>query len=140
MPADADIQRQATTPAITCTALVAWLALTLRYVATSIPHFISFEMRAADTFCRLGFLATLRHLSLITVFRMEAVIDVALEFTSAMKPRACANEDVPAKPFRTVVAGWGAIIRSDVIVTIRTFRSYSDVDADLSLCLWCASG
>jgi hypothetical protein len=46
-------------------------------VATSIPHFISFEMRTADAFCRLGLLATLRELALVTVVWMEAVIDVA---------------------------------------------------------------
>jgi hypothetical protein len=63
---------------------------------------------------------------------METVIYVALEFTSAMKPWASANESVPAKPFWTVVAGRGTVIRSHVIVTIGTFRSYSDVEADLS--------
>jgi hypothetical protein len=63
---------------------------------------------------------------------METVIYVALEVARAMKPRASANEDVPAKPFRTVVARRGTAIRSDVIVAIGTFRGYSDVDADLS--------
>jgi hypothetical protein len=116
------------------------LALTLSYVATSIPHFVSFEMCTADAFCRLRFLATLRQLAFITVLRMEAVIDVALKFTSAMKPRASANEDVPVEPLWTVVACWGAVVRSDIVVTIRTFRSYSNVDADLSLCLWGGSG
>ena len=116
------------------------LALTFSYVATSVPHFVSFEMRSADAFCRLGFLATLWQLALVTVLRVEAVVYVALEFTGAMKPGASANEDVPVKPLRTVVACWGAIIRSNVVVTIRTFRSYSNVDADLSLRLWGGSG
>ncbi len=116
------------------------LVPTLSYVATSIPYFISFEVRAAYAPCRFGFPATLGQLAFVTVFRMEAVIYVALEFTGAMEPRACANEGVPAKPFWTVVACRGTVIWSDVIVTIGTFRSCSDVDADLSLCFWGGSG
>ena len=116
------------------------LALTLGYVATSIPHFVSFEMRTADAFCRLGFLATLWQLALIAVFRMEAVIYVSLESTGAMKPRASADEGLAVKPFWTVVACRGTVIGSHVIVTIGTFRGDSDVDADLSFCFWGGSG
>ncbi len=112
------------------------LAFTARYVATSIPHFVSFEVRPIDTLCWLCFLTTLWQLTLIAMLWMEMVIYVALEFTRAMKPRASANEDVPAKPFWPVVASWGTVIRSDVIVTIGTFRGYSDVDADLGLRFW----
>jgi hypothetical protein len=105
-------------------------------VAASIAHFVPFEVRAIHTLGRLGFLAALRHRALVAVLRMVAVIDVALELISAMKPRAGANEDFSVKPFRTVVAGGGAVIRSDVIITIGAFRGYPDVEADLSLCLW----
>jgi hypothetical protein len=52
-----------------------------------------------------------------------------------MKPRASANESVPVKPLRPVVAGGSTGIRSDVIVTIGTVRGYADFDRDLSLCL-----
>jgi len=102
-------------------------------VATSIPHFVSFEVRTIYTLCRLRFLTALRRWALIAVFRMETVIYMALEFGSAMKPWAGANEDVPIKPFRTVVARGSTGIGGDVIVTIGTVRSYSDIDADLSL-------
>jgi hypothetical protein len=64
---------------------------------------------------------------------METIIDVALEVTSAMKPLASANETVPVKPFWTVVASGSTVIRSAIIVTIGTVRSYADGDADLSL-------
>jgi hypothetical protein len=57
-----------------------------------------------------------------------------------MKPRAGANEAVPVKPFRTIVASGSTGIRSDVIVTIGTVRGYSDVDADLSFCFGRGSG
>jgi hypothetical protein len=51
-----------------------------------------------------------------------------------MKPRASADESVPIKPLRAVVAGGSAAIRSDIIVTIGTVRGYADFDGDLSLC------
>jgi hypothetical protein len=109
------------------------LFFALNRVATSIPHFVSFEVRTVDTLCRLSFFARFWQWALIAVFRMETVIYVALELISAMKPRAGTNEDIPGKPFWTVVARGGAAIRSDVIVTIGTIRGYSDADADLSL-------
>jgi hypothetical protein len=57
-----------------------------------------------------------------------------------MKPRAGANEAVPIKPFRTIVASGSTTVRSDIIVTIGTIGGYSDVDADLSLCFGGSSG
>jgi hypothetical protein len=83
--------------------------------------------------CGLGFLATLWRRAFIAVFRMVIIIYVATEVIAAMKPRTGADEDTTGKPFRTVVAGGSAAIRSSVIVPIRTFWGGSDVDADLSL-------
>src|SRR5208282_167719 len=65
---------------------------------------------------------------------MQAVVDVATEVAGAMKPRAGADEDVAAKPFRTIVAGWGAVVGSNVIISVRAFRSDADIDADLGFC------
>jgi hypothetical protein len=48
-------------------------------VATSIPRFVSLEVRTIDTLCRLGFLATLWRWAFIAVLRMETVIHIALE-------------------------------------------------------------
>ena len=104
-------------------------------MATSIPRFVSTEVRTIDALCRLGFLTGFWLWALIAVFRMETVIYVALEVAGAMKPWAGANETVPVKPLRTVVASRRTVIRSDVIVTIGTVGGNSDGDADLSLCL-----
>jgi hypothetical protein len=75
-----------------------WLFLAASYVATSITHFVSFEVRTINTLCRLGFLASFGQWALIAVLRMETVIHVTMEVTSTMKPRASANKDVPGKP------------------------------------------
>jgi len=110
------------------------LFLALSYVATSIARFVSLEVRTIDTLCRLGFLASFWRWAFIAVLWVETVVHVAPEIAGAMKPRASADEDLPAKPFRTVVAGGSTVIRSDVIVAIGTIRSHADGDGDLSFC------
>jgi hypothetical protein len=110
------------------------LAFALSYVATPVPHFVAFEVRAIDTLCLFRFLTGLRHGALVAVGWVEMVIYVAPEIGRAMKPWARANEDAANKPFGTVVAGGGTGVWGDVIVTIRTVGGYSDFDVDLSLC------
>jgi hypothetical protein len=68
------------------------------------------------------------------MIRVEPIVYVSFEFGWAVEPWAGANEDARVKPLRTVVTGRSARIRSDVIVSIRTFGRYSDVDVDLSFC------
>jgi len=65
--------------------------------------------------------------------RVERVVYMAVEVSAAMKPWACAYEDAPGKPFRTVVARRSAAIRSLVVVAVRTFGSDPDIEANLSL-------
>jgi hypothetical protein len=63
---------------------------------------------------------------------MEAIVDMAPEVITTMKPRAGANKHTAREPLRTVVAVGGAAIRSNIIVPVGTFRSDPNVDADLS--------
>jgi len=114
--------------------------LGLGNVAAAVPHFVSLEVSAIDALCRFGFLARFRRGTGIAVVRMETVIDVALEFVSAMEPRAGANEAVAVEPLGTVVAGRSATIRSDVVVPVGTIGRYSDFDADLSFRFGSGSG
>jgi len=102
------------------------------YVAPSIARFVSLEVRTIVSLRRLGLFATFWRGPVIAVLRMETVIHVALEVVGAMKPRANANENVPVKPLRTVVAGGSAAVRSRVIVTIGTIGCY--FDTDLGVC------
>jgi hypothetical protein len=39
-------------------------------MATSIPHFVSFEVRTIDTLCRLGFLASFWQWALVAMLWM----------------------------------------------------------------------
>jgi len=103
-------------------------------VTTSIPLFVSTEVSTVDTLRWLSFLATVRHWTRVAVLWMEAVIDVTTEVVRAVEPWARSHEDTSMKPFWTVVAGGRTAVGSDIIVSIGTLRSYSDVDAYLSLC------
>src|SRR5579863_5773964 len=100
-------------------------------VATSIPLFVSFEVRAIDSLCWLGFLATAWLWALITFLRIETVVYLPAELVFAMKPRTRANEHVIAKPFWTVVPRRRTVIRSHIEITVRTFRRYSHHHAHL---------
>jgi hypothetical protein len=102
-------------------------------VAASIAHFVSLEVGyLIETLSRIGFLATGWPWAVIAMLRMETVIYVAVEAFRTMKPWARANENPTGKPLRAVIAVWGAVVRRGIIVTIRTCRRNSDVDAYLS--------
>jgi hypothetical protein len=64
---------------------------------------------------------------------MESVVDVTAEVVRAMEPWARAHEDTSTKPFWAVIAGGRTAVGSSVIVSIGALRSYTDVDAYLSL-------
>jgi hypothetical protein len=111
------------------------LAFAFGYVAASIAHFVPLEVcNFVDTLSRFGSIATVWGWAVIAMLRMVAVIHVAVEAFSTVKPRASANEDAPGKPFRAVIAVRGTIVGSGIVVTVGTFRRDSDVDAHLSLC------
>jgi hypothetical protein len=101
-------------------------------VATSIALFVSLEVTFIEALRRLGLLATVWYWALVTVLRMESVIYNATEIVRATKPRPGANEDALTKPLSAVVVRGSTAIGSGVIVSVGTFRGYTDVDADLS--------
>jgi hypothetical protein len=106
----------------------------LGYVPASIPHLVSLEMRLIDASRRIGSLTPIWHGAVVTVFRMETIVNVAMEVGRTVKPRAGADENAAAEPFWTVVTGWRTAIRSNVVIAVGAFRSYADTDAHLSIC------
>ena len=103
-------------------------------MAAPVAHFIPSEIRAIYSPGQLRFLACLRHRTLVAVFRMEAVVDMPMKIGGAVKPRAGADKQAIVKPLRPIVAGRGAGVGRDIVVTIRTIGRYSNVNAYLSLC------
>jgi hypothetical protein len=108
-------------------------------VAASIAYFVSLEVSdLIDVLVRIGFLPTGWPGAVIAMLRMEMVIYMTAKTFGAMKPRTGADENATGEPLRAIVAVGGAVVGRDVIVTIGTIRSNSNVDADLSLRFGCS--
>jgi hypothetical protein len=103
----------------------AWIVACLAYVALPIPRLVRMEMAERR-------LSALRHRSRITVARIIAVINVAVEAVRTMEPWASAEEYPANKPIWTIVAIRSAGIRRIVKVPIRTHRRRSNINGDLS--------
>jgi hypothetical protein len=102
-------------------------------VAATVADFVSLEVGCLiETLSRLGSVTTIRPAPVVSVLRMEVVIDVAARSFRSVEPWACSNKDAAAKPLRAVIAVRGAIVRRDVIVAIGTIRGFN-IDAYLSL-------
>jgi|ERR1700677_414640 len=105
------------------------------HMAASVAHFVCFEVgHLVEVIFRSGSLAAGWMWTVIAVVRMETVIYVAMEIGWAVEPGASADEDAADKPFRSVIAVGGAVVRRNVIIAVRTLRRDSDVHAHLSLC------
>ena len=114
------------TPALLSFGLV--LAMPFAHcVAATVTHFVSAEVieRLVSTFgMRTG----------IAMVRIEAVINMAVKFAWTVEPWAGSDENAAVEPLRSVVSVWRAVVRCDVIVTVRARRLWSDIDGDLSAC------
>jgi hypothetical protein len=99
---------------------MAWVS----YVTLSIAALISVEVVKL-------LLASSRHRSNVTVMRIIAIIDVAVEAVRAVKPRASANEEAAGKPIGPIVAVGSAVIGSIVEVPIGAHGRDANIDGDL---------
>jgi hypothetical protein len=94
------------------------------YVTLPIPRLVCVEVVEL-------LLPASRQRSGVTVMRIVAVVDVAVEAVRAVKPRASANKYAAGKPIGAVVTVRSAVIRSIVEVPIGAHRRHSNVDGDL---------
>jgi len=101
-------------------------------MAAAIAFFVALEAGAGDAFCRLGLFAAFWRGALIPVLRIVTVVYVATKSVNATEPGANANKGSAIKPFRAVVAGGSAIIRSVIIVSVWAVWGCSNGDGDLS--------
>jgi hypothetical protein len=74
----------------------------------------------------------LRHRSYITVVRIIAIINMAVESARAMKPRPSADEYPANEPIRPIVAIGSTGVRRIVKVPVRTHWRYANIHRDLS--------
>src|ERR1700761_1748303 len=81
-----------------------------------------------------GLCSTLGERSVVTMTRVPAIIDVAVEAVRAMEPGTGPNKNSAGKPVRPIVAVRSAVIRRIVEVSIWAYRRRSNVDGNLSGC------
>jgi hypothetical protein len=96
-------------------------------MAATVTCFVSLKM-----FERLG--STRWHRSSVTMTRIVAVIDVAVEAARAVEPWTGSNERPADKPVRPIVTVRSAVIGRVVKVAVGAYRSNSDVDVNLRGC------
>jgi hypothetical protein len=94
------------------------------YVALSIAGFVRLEVGE-----RLR--PAIRQRAAVTVARVVAVVDVAVEAARAMEPGSRADEDAADEPVGAVVAIGSAVIRRVIEVTVGAYWRYSDADHNL---------
>jgi hypothetical protein len=81
-----------------------------------------------------GLGTALGHRTGVSVSRIVAIVDVAVEAAVAVVPGTGADEDSSGEPVWPVVAVRGAGIGSVVEVAVWAYRRGSDADGDLSGC------
>ena len=70
----------------------------------------------------------------ITMMRVKAVVDVAVETMRAMEPRACAEKHPPNEPIWSIVAIRRTVIWGVVKVPVRANGRHSNTDGYLACC------
>jgi hypothetical protein len=102
------------------------------YVALPIPGLVGLEVVE-----RLR--PTPGQRSTVTVMRIKAVVDVAVETVRTVKPGACSKKYPANKPIRSVIAVGRAVIWGIVEVAIGADRRHSNVDRNLRWRRGCAA-
>jgi hypothetical protein len=97
------------------------------YVALWVAGFVRLEVVE-------GLGSTLGHWTCISVARVIAVVDVAVETAVAVIPGAGTEEDSAGEPVGTIVAVRGAGVWGVVKVAVGAYGGGSNADGDLSGC------
>lgn len=102
-------------------------------VTAAVARFVSSEVRnvADGVLGAWGFTARWGG-AVIAVVGIVAVINASVEVSGAVVPGSGADEDSVYEPSGSVVAPGGAGVRGVVVVAVRAYRSWSDLDGNLS--------
>jgi hypothetical protein len=101
-----------------------WFVAGVAYVTLPVACFIAMEVLE-------GLGASFGHGAVVTVVRIVAVVDVAVEAAVAVKPGAGSDKEAAGEPVRAVVAVGGAIVGGVVEVSVGAYRGDTNVDRDL---------
>jgi hypothetical protein len=95
----------------------------IAYVALPIPRLVGVEMVEP-------LFPALRQWAVVSVVRIKAVVDVAIEAARSMKPGAGSDKYPAKKPVGPVVAVGSAVVRCVIEVPIRAYRRHTNIDTD----------
>jgi hypothetical protein len=96
----------------------------IAHMAIPVPRFVGVEIvvRLLPA-CGIG--------SVVSVTGIVVVVDVAIKSVGTVKPGASPDEYSPHEPIRAIVAIGCAVIRSEIVIAVRTHRCHPDVDGYL---------
>jgi hypothetical protein len=103
------------------------------HVAAPIARFICLKVgNLIKVPIGIGSVARVRSWPMVSVLGMEMVIHMTMEAFRSVEPWPGADENSAGKPFRAIVAIGGTCVWWNIVVSIRTRRRDTDVDAHLS--------
>lgn len=94
------------------------------FVTSTITRFIA--MKVVE-----GLSSVFRNRPVVSMTRIESVVDMAEEPVRSVKPRACPNKNPAHKPIGPIVTVGGAVIGCVVEIPIGAHRCHSDTDCHL---------
>jgi hypothetical protein len=104
--------------------LIAGIMPGVAYVAMAVARFI--PLKVIELLC-----SARRQRTVVSMVRIEAVVDVAVEAMRAMEPGAGTNEHTAGKPVGAVVAIGRAVIWCIVEISVRAHGWGADTDRNL---------
>ena len=93
-----------------------------------VMHGLTMEFRSMIT----RVLAPSRHGSMVSVTVIEVMVYMTVEVLRPMKPRSSAHKYATRKPFGTIVAIRGAVVRRYFVIPVGTYRRRSNAHRNLS--------
>jgi len=81
--------------------------------------------------------AASRQRLIVAMPRIECVVYMAVKAGRTVKPGTCADEHSTVEPLCSVIAVRRAVVRSVIVIAVRTTWFYANADGDLGLRLCC---
>jgi len=78
-----------------------------------------------------GTVAPCRRRPVVALPKIETMIDMSVEITRTVIPRSGPDEYTAGEPLRAIIAIRSAVVRRNLIVSVRTNRRYSNADRNL---------
>jgi hypothetical protein len=96
-------------------------------MTTWVMHCIAVKLRTMFSWTR----AARGHSPTVALPKVETMIDMSIEMIRSMEPRSGPDEYTAREPLRAIIAIRSAVVRRNLVVSVRTNRGFSDADPNL---------